>query len=529
MKFFKMYIALIIVLILMLLFTGLDMKKRLPAFVPFSGEPDIEWQYGSNDGRDAYIYGRTGYEDNNYGSQAHLAVRPYSVNGKFRSLIRFDSLKYSMDTVTYSQVIDSSFLSFVIKDRQVSADTLFITSISSFWNESSVSWDSARSGIPWSTPGGDFAGPPYIDTVLVGSLSIGDTLRFNVTGSVDSMINGGAPNNGWIILAGNEAVTSAEYLVEVYSSDHNIPGDRPKLEIFYSDMNKPHSVSADSQFYNGVIVSGIDILGGKSYKAVFSDTGSGIFGDTVITNGINPDTLCDTLYFAGYYDSLLQITLTVWDTNGNSYESEDKAEFHTCAQKITTVTATDTTDSTITFFFGPDSNPSTVEYQLYNSSTSSFFDTSGKTVSPDSSWFRKTDWGTVQIETNVNSLQMISINSRNSDKLESGLVLNDSVWSWAQVPGIDTVYALNKDTILLIIDPKLNPAYTYFAVEDSLTGLFIDLAAHNFRSSIMKADSSWAWGTYTEWGDSTGYYIKADPKTKYVIRIYSKDGNKRKK
>ncbi|MCP4726300.1 MAG: DNRLRE domain-containing protein [bacterium] len=499
------------------------------AVYPIIIDPGIEWQYGSDDGQDTYIYNRSGYETNNYGEQSYLTIRSYSVNGKFRSLVRFDSLKCRIDTVLNSQIVDSAFLSFVIKDIQSAADTLFIASLTSIWSESAASWDSSKTGTLWSSAGGDFAGPPYIDTVFVNSLSIGDTFRFEVTSSIDSMINWNAPNYGWILIAGNEENTDSNYLVELYSSDHSVPGDRPKLEVYYRNTTTPHSIVIDSQFYNGVIVSGVDILGVSSYKAVFGDSISNIFGDTIYTNGIDPDTLCDTLTINGRYDSLLHISLAVWDTNGVKHGSEDYAEFYTCAQRTTSVSAVDTSDSTITFYFGADSNPGSVQYQLYDSSKGCFFDTSGSVVPLDSSWYLKSEWDEVTIHTNINTLHIIYVNSRNTDSLETGLCFNDSIWSWAQVPEIDTVYAVSRDSILISIDPVSNPFYTFYAIEDSVSGRFADWSAHIFRSSDVTVDSVWAWGSYSDWGGASGIYIRVDPDTKYVLRIYSKDGNKRDK
>ncbi|MFC1493490.1 DNRLRE domain-containing protein [candidate division KSB1 bacterium] len=502
---------------------------RENAVYPILIDPGVEWQYGPDDGQDAFIYGRSGFETYNYGAQTYLSVRPFSANGKYRALVRFDSLKFRMDTVLQSQVVDSAFLSFVIKDNQASADTLFIASITSSWNESAVSWDSSKTGTLWGAAGGDLTGPPYIDTVFINTLSIGDTFRFDVTSSVDSMINWNAQNYGWMIIAGDEENTGSNFLVELYSSDHTVPGDRPKLEVYYSDITTPHSIAVDSQFYNGVIVSGVDILGGSSYKAVFSDSISNIFGDTIYTDGTDPDTLYDTLYINGLYDSLLHIYLAVWDTNGVKYESVDNASFYTYAQMVTSVSAVDTTDSTITFYFGVDSNPGSVQYQLLDSSKVCFYDTSGSVVSADSSWYLKSEWDTVTIQTSANTLHMVYVNSRNTDSLETGLCFNDSVWSWAQVPGIDTAYAVSRDSIFISIDPVFNPGYTYYAVEDSVSGKFIDLSAHVFRSANVTVDSAWAWGRYTDWGGASGYFIRVDPETKYVLRVYSKDGNKRDK
>ena len=69
------------------------------------------------------------------------------------------------------------------------------------WDQATATWTS-----PWTTPGGDIgpAGP----TVMAGSSRIGTWLRFDVTASVQAMINGTA-NNGFVITSNPNVMVEA--------------------------------------------------------------------------------------------------------------------------------------------------------------------------------------------------------------------------------------------------------------------------------------------------------------------------------
>ncbi|MCH8285990.1 hypothetical protein IIB79_05605, partial [candidate division KSB1 bacterium] len=105
--------------------------------------------------------------------------------------------------------------------------------------------------------------------------------------------------------------------------------------------------------------------------------------------------------------------------------------------------------------------------------------------------------------------------------------LSDSLWSWAQIPDIVSAFPHSRDSILIVIDPKENPSYTYFAIEDSVSGLFIDNSSNVLRSSGVTVDSTWAWAAYAEWGGAAGYFVVVSPNTSFVFRAYAKEGIKR--
>ena len=75
------------------------------------------------------------------------------------------------------------------------------------------------------------------------------------------------------------------------------------------------------------------------------------------------------------------------------------------------------------------------------------------------------------------------------------------------------------------IDPGNNPAYTSFAVKDSISGQFINVTTKRLQSPGVTVDSTWAFGTHAAWNGAAGDTIQVEPSTNYCFRAYAKDGN----
>jgi len=293
---------------------------------------------------------------------------------------------------------------------------------------------------------------------------------------------------------------------------------------------RPFGLQLGGYDYPSISFSIIDTSGFVSKKLVFYDSLNGITGDTISLGIDNPDTLYDTLNFTGYYDSLATIKVTLVDTFGYTYGEISSLSLRTLAQRVPAVSVIDTCDTVITMYFpaAADSNPDRVFYQLFDSTLAVYINPiTGDTSYSDTSWYIQSAFDTVAYDVGINTLHELFVNSRNSDSLKTGYYYSNAIWSWAQVPDVDSVFAHGPDSVFIRIDPQNNPAYTYFALEDSVTGLFYDLDNLQFRSSGVTVDSSWAWYSYSDWGGSSGRYIIVPNGSTYVLRFYSKDGNTR--
>jgi len=94
----------------------------------------------------------------------------------------------------------------------------------------------------------------------------------------------------------------------------------------------------------------------------------------------------------------------------------------------------------------------------------------------------------------------------------------DNARTFARIPGTTTVTALTESSLRFILDPQDNPSYTQFAVQDSVTGLYVDGSA---EPDTLRANppGDWGWRTYTQWGAASGDTLTSlFPDSLYVIR-----------
>lgn len=392
------------------------------------------------------------------------------------------------------------------------------------------------------------------DTVTTTKLASIFDLSIDSTGynlfvvSFDTLLNGHADWDSFAVLT-DDSVRISDFYTDLTFSTYDTLADSTSYTIMIGGFNDdtlrtvsssvtestnhlvlgndPYGLRVVSRFYNGAILSAVDSSGAGTNRAIFNDVNGLFTADTIELTFLNPDTFLDTVYFDGLYDTLINAYAVVIDTVDSTYFSLDTLSFHSMAQQVITLAAIDTSDTLVTFFFGPDSNSDNIFYRVMDSSTSFsvFVDPSSDTSATDTSWYVKTSFDTLTLYSGVNEVHNMFVEARNSDSLSTGSVLSDSVWTWSIAPEIDTVFAVGIGFVKLFVDSTSNPSYTYFAFEDSISGLFVDVETMSFRSSGITVDSSWAWGTYEDWGGSSGALISVIPGTVYVLRGYSKDGN----
>ena len=100
-----------------------------------------------------------------------------------------------------------------------------------------------------------------------------------------------------------------------------------------------------------------------------------------------------------------------------------------------------------------------------------------------------------------------------------------AIFTWAAIPDTTHVTLIDSAHVRIRISPHGNPSYTFFAVEDSVTGLFVDPALRRLRSPGVTEDSTWAFGTYSDWGGADGMILDVTPDRDYYFRAYAKDGD----
>jgi hypothetical protein len=116
------------------------------------------------------------------------------------------------------------------------------------WIETEATWNNATTPQPWSTAGGDYAGPnndtltPY---ATAAPIETDTSVSFDVTGLVQAWANNTITNNGFLLLDNSPNNT------HFYSSRTPTPGLQPTLTITSSDTPstpEPGSVALLASF-----------------------------------------------------------------------------------------------------------------------------------------------------------------------------------------------------------------------------------------------------------------------------------------
>lgn len=500
-------------------------------------DPTIEWQHGADLGVDTYIDAY--YNERNFGVRTSIRIRAQQPSGEdlcsMRGLIFFDSLKYY---VPENSLLSAKLIFTTISYTSNHDDTLRIHPVARVWTEGDkdnaagiANWDSASTSADnggtadsaWTNSGGDFYDSIFIERFIAQSgYSGGDTIIFNVTDLVAGVIDSGWVDYGWLIKYRTDDDGTNNNL-SLYSSDHGTASYRPKLIVEYLNLYlyKPYDAQIRALSDSSFEVSAKDTS--ISRKGFFVYRKGGAILDTVIVPGDGSEfTFLDTLF--GYNPNIPDsFKIATFDSSYYEQIMDGFLLAHTLSRKPQFVVV-DTTDTTMHITRCEDGNPSNVLYALYDIYTGLYVDSSGISHS-------EIFWSTQSSFDDTIGLPFITPNAE--FKLVPYALNNDSVitggdttivWSWAQIPDVVSAYPHSKDSVLIKVDPKANPAYTFFAIEDSVSGLFVDFAAHTLRSQGVTPDSTWAWATYSELGGAEGYYLIVEPNTTYVFRAYSKEG-----
>jgi len=579
-------------------------------------DPTVTWQSAASSGKDNSL--KQDLSTLNYGTLTTLTAKGSSSNAVNHQLYQFDSLS----VIPAGVKIDSAFFILTIYacGSGNSDSTLSLHIVTRAWTEGTgqgdagvSNWDTASAGIKWTTAGGDYIAKKYATRKISAIKAQYDTVRFTVTTLIDTLVNDGLTNYGWLLKYDNDTY---DMEVSTYSSDITTAAYRPKLVVYYTlPVYKPYNTSVTATSTRGFSITARDttatrtklylITGGTKVDSVVN-SGPGLYiwntnysNDSwtpssthtffvSVTNGT--DTAMSAAFsgttlalFPPYNVSISGITdssLTISATDSNKarkglylyrkdgakldsvlapgsfglYNYADTVSGYTPNKSDSfrvavfdslnpptivfqdgfvkeytraaepNVLIADTSATFLSITRGSDGNPSTVNYAFYESSLSVYIDSTGRT-SGTQVWIpyhTVQDTIILQFITPNKQYRLVPYASNSNGLITAGDTV--AVWSWAYVPDVVSAFAHSRDSVRITIDPGLNPPYTFIAIEDSITGVFVDYAAHRLRSRGVTADSSWAWATYSEWGGANGYYIIVEPSRRYVFRAYAKEG-----
>ena len=183
--------------------------------------------------RDAYIYEY--HHGANFGARAYLTDKP--TGSRDRVFMRFAIFQSEGGPVPDGATITSATLNmykYSAYDHRYRIHPMLVD-----WAEGEITWDRARVGVPWSSPGGTGVGTDYgVDADGEGSVGwSGGWASFDLTGGVQAM-SLGRSNYGWTLVAAGGNGNSKRY----HSSEATDASLRPELVIEYSDSGAPANI-----------------------------------------------------------------------------------------------------------------------------------------------------------------------------------------------------------------------------------------------------------------------------------------------
>lgn len=345
---------------------------------------------------------------------------------------------------------------------------------------------------------------------------LGDSVQFMILTSIETDNNDPGASNSLIYYHGSGSASGSAYY--------------PKIIIYYSGNPTPRSPSIIALSDTSVRMIHNDTI--TRYYA-YADTLKGIrwdtLGNVIDTFMFASKTAWDTVVLKGYDpNDHTSVMAVVFDLD-TLYSSDDTTRHFTYTASPVVDTVYVKTDTTIIIKFN-DNNPDTVMYQLFDALNNRYystgFDTSVNVVRIRKSSF---DGDSVEIFTwGFNTEHNLYFTTVNGDSILLDYPLfADTIFSFSEISSIDSLGRVDSVTVYFRLDPGNNPSYTYFALQDSLSGKFYNVISSSFEAGVLTLQSSDFWYTYSEFGGSGGINLSVDQNTTYVLYIYSKNGKYR--
>ena len=213
----------------------------------------------------------------------------------------------------------------------------------------------------------------------------------------------------------------------------------------------------------------------------------------------------------------------VYDDYGNIRYGEHVAGY-TRAAPNDSVRLSVVSDSAAVLSLFNSRNPAYTECAVFDSLANRYRSGTGDTIAGEY-WGQVSEWDGITFPVYTpNSLMSVSVLVRNCDSLVTDSACTDCTWVYAQVPGMTHTSVIDSVRLRIRLTPLNNPWYTFFAVQDSISGRFVDAAEKRLRSPVVTPDSAWAFGRFSDWGGEEGIAVSVAPGESCHFRAYAKDG-----
>ena len=177
----------------------------------------------------------------NYGSQTHIEVYPrIGSTASRRVIIHFD-----LSSIPSGSVINSATLKLTETATYGSTRTIAVHKLTTSWSEASATWNS-----PWTTTGGDYNATAST-TTSISWTGVLKTDNWTLTSDVNSFVNGGATNYGWL-LKDNAEDNTQEYW-RFAPKEYATAASRPILTVDYTAPLPVSLITFNAHYEDGKV------------------------------------------------------------------------------------------------------------------------------------------------------------------------------------------------------------------------------------------------------------------------------------
>jgi hypothetical protein len=139
-------------------------------------------------------------------------------------------------------------------------------------------------------------------------------------------------------------------------------------------------------------------------------------------------------------------------------------------------------------------------------------------------------YGTAAADAETVQLTSLSVNTlyRLGIRVDGGVMdrtlsaVLDSCYTYANAPNVPTVSYPSTSLIKIVLDTNSNPSYTHIAIQDSISGLYVQLIPGGVADTL---GASASWNTYAEWGGANGCSLSVTPGREYRLRAKARSTN----
>jgi endonuclease/exonuclease/phosphatase family metal-dependent hydrolase len=157
------------------------------------------------------------------------------------ALLKFDT----QNTIPAGSTVTSAKLTVTVKSGSAdAARNIGVYQVTTSWTETEVTWNQRKSGIAWTTTGGDIG-----SRIAVGNVgnTTGTRVTFDVTALVKSAVSGALGSSRYtrVLLLDEDAATSDSYR-EYYTANDTNSAVRPVLTVTYGAASTTTSTTTTS-------------------------------------------------------------------------------------------------------------------------------------------------------------------------------------------------------------------------------------------------------------------------------------------